>query len=251
MIAMQAEVRRRRIISAQRCLLVLALIMVESSLGVQIQYCMVQANEYSSSVKFTVSHSKIRVEQVVSFEDVESYQRYLDIISIRYHKTVMTLQESLLEYDGYIDNFRIDEDPDQLRVSLEYDIHGLVKGVLIYSIDFNFIQEIYGVRHSLTSFDRKSFNVLSYRNLTIQVEGFPIQISDNEMQFVPFWLVAVTAISLGSLVILAIIVLRRYRRVAENTEAVYHHTDHARDLVSLSSLIFNALCNPFNFPEFI
>jgi len=250
-IAMQAEVRRRRIISAVRCLLVLALIIVESSLGVPIQYCVVQANEYSSSVKFTVSHSKIHVEQVASFEDAESYQRYLDIISIRYHKTVMTLQESLLEYDGYIDDFRIDEDPDRLRVSLEYDIHGLVKGVLIYSIDFNFIQDIYGVRQSLTSFDRKSFNALSHRNLTILVEGFPIQISDNEMQFVPFWLVAVTAISLGSFVILAVIVLRRSRRVAENTETVCHHTDYARDHVSLSSLVFNALCNPFNFPEFI
>jgi len=219
-IAMQAEVWRRRIISAVRCLLVLALIIVESSLGVPIQYCMVQANEYSSSVKFTVSHSKIHAEQVASFEDAESYQRYLDIISIQYHKTVTTLQESLLEYDGYIDDFRIDEDPDRLRVSLEYDIHGLVKGVLIYSINFNFIQDIYGVRQDLTSFDRKSFNVLSYRNLTILVEGFPIQISDNEMQFVPFWLVAVTAISLGSFVILAIIVLRRSRRMAKNTNSL-------------------------------
>ena len=216
MIAMQAEVRRRRIIFAVRCLLLLALIVVESSLGVPMQYCVVQANEYSSSVKFTVSHSKIHVEQVASFEDAESYQRYLDIISIQYHKTVMALQESLLKYDGYIEDFRIDEDPDRLRVSLEYDIKGLVKGLFIYRIDFNFIQDIYGVRRSLANFDRKSFNVLSYRNLTVLVEGFPIQISDNEIQFVPFWLIALTATSLGLFVILAIITVRRRRHMPRN-----------------------------------
>jgi len=242
-IATQEEVRHRRTIFARRCLLLFALafIIFESSLDVPIQYCVGQGNEYSSSVTFTVSHSKIHVEQVASFEDLESYRRYLDIISIRYHKTVMMLQESLLEYDGYIEDFRINEDPNRLRVSLEYDIHGLVKGVLIYSINFNFIQDIYGVRRSLASFDRKSFNVLSYRNLTVLVEGFPIQISDNEMQFVPFWLVAVTAISLGSFIILAMIVLRRSRHVAGNSGAVRYHADYIRDYVSLL-LTFSMVC---------
>ena len=125
-------------------------------------------------------------------------------------------QESLLKYDGYIEDFRIDEDPDRLRVSLEYDIKGLVKGLFIYRVDFNFIQAIYGVRWSLANFDRKSFNVLSYRNLTVLVEGFPIQISDNEIQFVPFWLIALTATSLGLFVILAIITVRRRRHMPRN-----------------------------------
>jgi len=252
-IAMQEEVWYRRTIFTRRRLLLLALafIIFESSFRASIQYCVGQGDEYSSSLTFTVSHSKIHVQQVASFEDLESYRRYLDIISIQYHKTVMTLQESLLEYDGYIEDFRIDEDLNRLRVSLEYDIHGLVKGVLIYTINFNFIQDIYGVRRSLASFDRKSFNVLSYLNLTILVEGFPIRISDNEMQFVPFWVIAVTAISLGSFVILAMIVLQRSRRMAENRRKVCHHADYTRDHVSLSSFIFNALCNPFNFLEFI
>jgi len=252
-IAMQEEVWHRRIILTRRRLLLLALVFIifESSLGVPVQYCVGQGDEYSSSVTFTVSHSKIHVQQVASFEDLESYRRYLDIMSIRYHKTVMTLQESLLEYDGCIEDFRIDEDPNRLRVSLEYDIHGLVKGALIYSINFNFIQDTYGVTRSLASFDRKSFNVLNYRNLTILVEGFPIQISDNEMQFVPFWLIAATAISLGLFVILAMIALRRSRHVAGNSGNVCYRANYTRDYVSLSSFIFNALFNPFNFLEFI
>jgi len=245
---MQDKVLHRNIIFTGRRLLVLALafIIVESSLG-SIQYGVGQDDEYSFSVTFTVSHSKIHVQQVASFEDLERYQRYLDIISIQYHKTVMTLQESLLKYDGYIEAFRINKDPSRLRVSLEYDIHGLVKGVLTYRVDFNVIQDIYGVRRSLASFDRKSFNVLSYRNLTVLVEGFPIQISDNEMQFIPFWLIAMTVITLGSFVILAIIVVQRSRHMAENSGTLCRHADYIRDYVSPSSFIFNALCNPFDF----
>jgi len=246
------DVWHRRIISTRRNLLVLALafIILESGLSVQTQYGVGQVDEYSFSVTFTVSHSKIHVQQVASFGDLESYQRYLDLISIQYHKTVMMLQESLLQYDGYIEDFRIDEDPDRLRTSLEYDIHGLVKGFLIYRIDFNFIRDIYGVRQSLAFFDRKSFNVLSHRNFTVLVEGFPIQISDNEMQFIPFWLIAMIVVSLGLFVILATIVVRRSRYVAGSSGSVCHRSDRTLEHVS-SSFIFNALCNPFNFRECI
>ena len=115
--------------------------------------------------------------------------------------------------------------------------HGLVKGVLTYRVDFNFIQDIYGVRRSLASFDRKRFNVLSYRTLIVLVEGFPIQISDNEMQFVPFWLIAITVIFLGSFVVLTIIVVQRSRHMAKNSGTVSRHADHARDYVSHSSFI--------------
>jgi len=239
---MQDEAWRRKIMFTRKCLLVLALafVIVETGLGAIIQYGAAQDDKYSSTVTFTISYSKIHVEQIASFEDLESYQRYFDIISIQYHKTVMMLQESLLQYDGYIEDFRIDEDPDRLRVSLEYDIYGLVKGVFIYRIDFNFIRDIYGIKQSLASFDRKSLNVLSHRNFTVLVEGFPIQISDNEMQFVPFWLIAMTAISLGLFVSLAIIVLRRSRHVAGNTGTVCYHADYTREHASLSSFIFKA-----------